>query len=60
MQTEWLILIGTVGSNLLIGAYVYGRLTERVSGLTTRVNDLDSKVDNHTERIIVLEERRKS
>ena len=40
MDTLW-VLIGSVGSNLLIGAYVYGKLTERVASQGKSIDKLE-------------------
>lgn len=47
-----------VAVSALVGVFVYGRLTEKVSGHDLRIGKLESKSDDHGERIAKLEGRR--
>lgn len=47
-----------VAVSALVGVFVYGRLTEKVSGHELRIDKLETKVDDHGERISRLEARR--
>lgn len=40
-----------------IGAYVYGKLTQRVSGHDERLDRVDERLDNHGERLLRHGER---
>ena len=50
--------VGTLVVQGITAAYVYGRLTERVSNLTKKVDEHADKLDNHGQRISHLEGRR--
>lgn len=57
MHIDW-SAIGSWASfaaTLIVGAFVYGRLTEKVSGHTNRIEKLEDKVDSHGTRIARLE-----
>lgn len=45
----------TVAVNLLTAAYVYGKLTNEVSGHKGWLTNLEKKVDNHETRISFIE-----
>jgi len=50
-----LALLVTVIIQLLIAVFVYGKLTNEVSGHKSWLMNLDKKVDNHETRISFIE-----
>jgi hypothetical protein len=46
------------GATLFVGAFVYGRLTEKVSGHEHRIEKLEDAKDDHSQRIAKLEAKR--
>lgn len=58
MQTlDWSALGSwlSLASTLIVGVFVYGRLTEKVNGHDKRIEKLEDKVDAHGSRIAHLE-----
>jgi hypothetical protein len=49
------IFLGGLASNVLIGVFIYGRLTERVASQGQRLTNVEEVVTDHTTRIAVLE-----
>ncbi len=43
------------GASIFVGAFVYGRLTEKVSGHDRRIAKLEDAKEDHAERIAKLE-----
>lgn len=58
MHIDWtaiLVCVATIVVQLLVGAYVYGRLTEKVVGHEKRIGKLEDRAEDHGERIARLE-----
>lgn len=56
-MNDWLIFLATLGVQLLMGAYVYGKLSRSVDSHDKSIDGLWSRVNDHGERISRIEGR---
>lgn len=58
MSADWVIALMAVGTlviQLALGAYVHGKLSERVSGHGRRLDKVETRLDDHDTRLREVE-----